>query len=179
MEEQVDVLTPSGAQSGVAKDKREVHRNGEWHAAAHLWIITPAGEILLQRRSASKENYPSLWDVSVAGHVSAGEDPSTAALRECEEEIGLSLSSEPSALAVLRWDQTLRVDYVEREFHYVYVALEDVDVTSLRLQESEVEAVKLVTASQFRELVESRDESLVPHWEEYALLLEHLSGSRG
>ena len=36
-----------------------------------------------------KITYPGLWDVSCAGHVSAGESATTSALRELEEELGV------------------------------------------------------------------------------------------
>jgi isopentenyl-diphosphate delta-isomerase len=71
--ERIDVLTPDGRPTGVTKGKSEVHRDGDWHRAAHVWIVTPSGRILLQRRSVRKENYPGFWDVSAAGHLSAGE----------------------------------------------------------------------------------------------------------
>ena len=39
-----------------------------------------------------KNIYPLLWDVSVAGHIDAGETFFEAAIRECKEEIGLTLT---------------------------------------------------------------------------------------
>jgi 8-oxo-dGTP pyrophosphatase MutT (NUDIX family) len=40
---------------------------------------------------AHEGNWPNLWDVSVAGHISAGEGPVEAALREAQEELGVTL----------------------------------------------------------------------------------------
>ena len=48
-------------------------------------------QILLQQRSHKKTIHPLLWDVSVAGHIDAGETFIEAALRETKEEIGLLL----------------------------------------------------------------------------------------
>jgi isopentenyl-diphosphate delta-isomerase len=89
--EYVDVLDSSGRPVGKMKPKSEVHRDGDWHGAAHLWILNREGQILIQRRSPTKENWPNLWDVSVAGHISAGEGPVEAALREAQEELGVTL----------------------------------------------------------------------------------------
>jgi len=80
--ELIDVLTAEGAPVGIAKTKAEVHRDGDWHRAAHVWIVASDGRLLLQRRSLRKENYPSLWDVSAAGHLSAGETSKECAVRE-------------------------------------------------------------------------------------------------
>lgn len=55
MIEYIDVLD-----SGERKAKSDVHRDGDWHRAAHIWVITSDGRVLLQRRSPDKENYPNL-----------------------------------------------------------------------------------------------------------------------
>jgi isopentenyl-diphosphate delta-isomerase len=89
--EYVDVLDSSGRLVGRRKPKSEVHRDGDWHGAAHIWILNTKGQILIRRRSPTKENWPNFWDVSVAGHISAGERPVEAALREAREELGVTL----------------------------------------------------------------------------------------
>ena len=92
MIELIDVLTADGKPTGARKPKNQIHRDGDWHRAAHVWIIAPDGRFLLQRRSLRKENNPGLWDVSAAGHLSAGESAVEAAMRETFEEIGLALT---------------------------------------------------------------------------------------
>src|SRR5687768_17055127 len=91
--ELIDVLTEAGARTGRCKPKADIHRDGEWHRAAHLWIVTTDRRVLLQKRARAKENWPGFWDVSVAGHVSAGENAIDAAIREAREEIGLDLEA--------------------------------------------------------------------------------------
>src|SRR6187549_1019720 len=88
--ELIDVLHADGRATGIKRSKADVHRDGDLHRSVHVWILTPRG-VVLQKRSLRKENNPGLWDVSVAGHLSAGEDAETAALREAEEELGLEL----------------------------------------------------------------------------------------
>ena len=39
--ELIDVLTRAGELTGVRKPKPEIHRDGDWHRAAHVWIVTP------------------------------------------------------------------------------------------------------------------------------------------
>ena len=64
-------------------------------AAAHVWLWRRSSDggcdILLQRRSDQVKNWPGYWDISAAGHVSLGETPLDAALREAQEEIGITL----------------------------------------------------------------------------------------
>ena len=167
MIELIDVLTPDGRQTGTRKAKNEVHRDGDWHRAAHIWIISPDGLILLQRRSPRKENNPNLWDVSAAGHLSAGESAVDAAVRETMEELGLMLRrDELKAVATLRESCVLNNNtYYDNEFHDIFAVVRDVDVDvdALTLDRDEVAEVKWV--DQLRP-----DDSFVPHAEEYALL---------
>jgi isopentenyldiphosphate isomerase len=91
-EEHFDVLDAAGARTGERRARSEVHRLGLFHRAVHVWLLAPAsGELLLQLRAASKDSWPSRWDVSSAGHVSAGEESLPSARRELREELGLAL----------------------------------------------------------------------------------------
>jgi isopentenyldiphosphate isomerase len=172
--ELLDVLTPDGLPAGRTKPKPDVHRHGDWHRAAHLWLVTPGGRVLLQRRAAVKENWPNLWDVSVAGHISAGESAIDAAVREAQEELGLALAPEElTHLGTLRWHAVLNDGaYIENEFHEVFVAVVDVDLDALVLDPMEVAEVVLVRPEEIERY------EVVPHDEEYALLRDYLNASR-
>lgn len=76
--------------------RREIHRRGLRHRAVHVFWLRPDGDLCLQRRSYAKDNSPGLLSSSCAGHVDAGEDYLTAAVRELREELGVSLA--PAAL---------------------------------------------------------------------------------
>jgi isopentenyl-diphosphate delta-isomerase len=163
--ELIDVLTRDGRPTGARKAKHEVHRDGDWHRAAHVWIIATDGRVLLQRRSPRKENNPDLWDVSAAGHLSAGESAIEAAIRETREELGLTLMrDELKLVATLQESCVLNNStYYDNEFHDIFVVVRDVDIDALTLDREEVAEVKWV--DQLRP-----DHSFVPHAEEYALL---------
>lgn len=162
----IDVLEADGSPSGRAKPKALVHRDGDLHRSVHVWIIAPDDRILVQRRAAVKENNPGLWDVSCAGHISAGESMIDAALREAHEELGIVL--EPDDLrhiASLREHSILNDGtYIDNEIHEIFIVRRDVDLATLRLQPEEVGDVRLVTRDEFRLL------ERVSHEEEYALL---------
>jgi len=163
--ELIDVLTASGQPTGIRKPKTDIHRDGDWHRAAHVWIVAPDGRVLVQRRSHRKENNPGLWDVSAAGHLSAGESAIEAAVRETGEEIGLVLSpNELKHLATMSQSCVLNEGtYLDNEIHEIFLVRRDVDVRSLKLDSEEVAEVKWI-----REL--RPDETFVPHGEEYALV---------
>lgn len=70
--------------------RAEVHARGLLHRAVHVFLFNSAGELLLQRRSAEKDEYPLCWTSSASGHLDAGESYAAAAPRELMEELGLS-----------------------------------------------------------------------------------------
>ena len=162
----IDVLEVDGSPTGRTKPKPQIHRDGDWHRAVHVWIMTPDDRILVQRRAAVKENNPGLWDVSCAGHISAGESVIEAAIREADEELGIVLEPEELRhVASLREHCVLNGGtYIDNEIHEIFVVRRDVDVSALRLQPEEVDDARLVTRDEFRSL------NLVPHDEEYALM---------
>lgn len=180
MSERIEILHDDGTPTGASKLKPEVHRDGDWHRAAHVWIVTPSGFVLLQRRSLAKENFPGLWDVSAAGHLSFGETSVQAAIRETREELGLEISAgelRHIATTTESWrlnDET----YLDNEIHEVFLVRKDVRPDELVLQIGEVDQAVLMHLDTFRRHVENRDPSLVPHWEEYDRVIEGL-GVRG
>lgn len=51
-----------------------VHRDGDYHRAVHVWIYSESTrELLLQKRADCKDSWPGQWDISSAGHISAGD----------------------------------------------------------------------------------------------------------
>lgn len=168
-QELIDVLDADGNPTGIARGKREVHRDGDWHRCAHVWVATSDGRLLLQRRALAKESWPGLWDISVAGHISAGETAIDAAVREAREELGLHIDpADLTHLGTLRYSVPLREHYVENEFHEVYLLRRDVDPDALTLDPLEVAEVALVAPADLERY------ERVPHDDEYALLLAAL-----
>lgn len=89
MEEYIDIVDGGGNLTGKKELKSLAHKNGDRHKTVHIWIINSKGELLIQRRSPTKENHPNLWDVSCAGHISAGETSLLALTREAKEELNV------------------------------------------------------------------------------------------
>lgn len=60
------------------------------HRCAFVQVRDAAGRVFVHRRTARKLVFPSLYDMFVGGVVGAGESYDEAALRETEEELGVS-----------------------------------------------------------------------------------------
>ena len=96
-EEIFDVVDENDVVVGQAS-RREVHRRDLRHRAVHVLIFNHRGEVFLQQRSLSKDNWPGVWDSSSSGHLDAGEAYDACCLREVGEELGLDLASVPDRL---------------------------------------------------------------------------------
>ena len=70
--------------------RSEVHARHWLHRASHIFVFNSRGELLVHRRSATKDECPLLYTSSASGHLSAGEGYEIAAVRELEEELGLT-----------------------------------------------------------------------------------------
>ncbi len=70
--------------------RSEVHRRKLWHRAVSIFVLNSRGQLLLQLRSATKDEYPLCYTSSASGHVTAGENYDETAPREMQEELGLT-----------------------------------------------------------------------------------------
>ncbi|MDD2680906.1 MAG: NUDIX domain-containing protein [Patescibacteria group bacterium] len=174
--ELIDILDEDGEDTGFVKAKSEVHANGLWHKTAHIWIVNSKNQILLQHRSEKKENYPNYWDISVAGHVSSGEDVEVAALREIKEEIGVDLSVDNLKLIGIIKHKTILNNntYFNNEFHHIYLVRLDLDINQLKIQAEELCGLKWVSVEELQAMLVNKQANLVPHAEEYVLLLNSI-----
>jgi 16S rRNA (adenine1518-N6/adenine1519-N6)-dimethyltransferase len=71
-------------------DRATIHRENLLHRAVHILVMNHGGELLLQKRSYHKDRFPRRWDSSAAGHVDAGESYLECAIRELQEEVGVT-----------------------------------------------------------------------------------------
>ncbi|MDG1729886.1 MAG: NUDIX domain-containing protein [Algibacter sp.] len=158
MDEYIDIATKDGKPTGKSELKSIIHQKGYYHHTAHIWFYTSKGDVLLSQRSAKKTICPLLWDVSVAGHIDAGETIKQAAIRETEEEIGLSITeSDLHKIGVFECFQTYENGIIDNEFHNTFIAKLNVPLSHLIPQEEEVEALKLVSFEAFGELIKNID----------------------
>ena len=155
-EEYIAILNEDGSPTGKTCLKSEIHTQGYYHNTAHVWFYNSNAEILLARRAASKSIYPLLWDISVAGHVAAGETIEDAAIRETQEEIGIEISpNDLYKIGIYDCFQSYVNGIKDNEFHHTYIAQIDYTTEELQLDKAEVAAVKLVSIPEFKQLLKN------------------------
>jgi len=146
--ELLDVLDSKGRPTGIVRERGVAHRDGSPHPTSHIWIVRSneksGYDVMLQKRSRGKD-FAGCYDISSAGHVSAGDHYLEAAVREIGEELGLEVQPEELKKVglhnVIKKDGLSRQSYNNHEISQVYVYNKPVDIQNLRLQASEVEAV--------------------------------------
>ncbi|MEP6754500.1 MAG: NUDIX domain-containing protein [Chthonomonadales bacterium] len=84
-----------GTERGPTAPRWLFHLLGLPHRASHIGLLSPNGLVILQRRAATKKDWPNAWDMAVAGHVPVGENGVSLTFRagaekEMIEEIGLT-----------------------------------------------------------------------------------------
>ena len=130
--------------------KGNIHEQGLWHKTVQIVIYNSKNEILIQKRSKNKQPYPGLWDIKVAGHCMAGENPEQAALREVYEEIGLIIKLENLKLLKVNKKQGNKkiVEgkiWVNNEFQHIFLYKYVGLISNLKTTDGEVEELKFIS----------------------------------
>jgi len=172
----IDVLDEQGNPTGEAKTKAEIHEQGLWHMAAHIWVYNSNGEVLLQLRAKDKDSFPGLLDISAAGHVDSGETPGEAAVREMEEEIGLSVKPDQLRLITQRnIQQPIKdVGWQNNEIDYVYLYRFDENIKDLSMTDGEVESLEFIPIDKLEKEISDPEQykKYVPHGDYYQLVID-------
>ena len=171
MDELIDITTKNGKPTGKTALKSEAHKNGWFHTTVHVWLYTKNQKILLQQRAFTKKVFPGIWDISVAGHIAAGEGVLEAAKREVFEEIGLSLDLSDFKKITTRIHQVKHENGIQdNEFHHVFIAELKEPVNALKIQHEEVADIKLFELSTLKN-TKNLENVLLPRFHNYYALV--------
>lgn len=172
MDELIDLYDENGSHIGTEL-RSIVHANGLWHKTAQVWLLNEKNELLLQFRSADKDCFPSLWDISSAGHIPAGCAVKESAIRELEEELGLKASQESLIHLFQHVDpyEDIRTGHIDKEFSEVFLLKVDSHV-DFTLQIEEVEKVKWIHYKMLIPEYEQNSADFVPHSSHFKKLVD-------
>ncbi|WP_406859924.1 NUDIX domain-containing protein [Streptomyces sp. HUAS MG47] len=96
-DELLDVVDENDEVTGQAR-RGEVYARGLIHRCTFILVRDAQGRVFVHRRTPTKLVFPSRYDLFVGGVVGAGESYDDAALREAEEELGVSGLDRPRPL---------------------------------------------------------------------------------
>lgn len=139
-DERWDVLDADRNPTGRTHRRGDPLPEGDYHLVVQVWVRNARGEFLLTKRAPTK-GFPNLWEPT-GGSAQAGDDSLAAALRELQEETGLTVTPEQGRLV-----RTMR-----RRSDFLDVWLFDADfpLDAVTLQPGETTDAQYADASRIR-----------------------------
>lgn len=155
--ELLEVVNENGVSTGRPATRKEVHEKGLWHRAIIVAIVNDENKILIQKRASTKEKFPGLWDLSVAGHIPFGADSMSCAAVEIMEEIGYMLPKKTEVrdfrfMSSFRNQLPLSDTFIENQFYDFFIYNLDIPIEQFRAQPEEVSEVKYATIYEIKEM---------------------------
>lgn len=144
-EEIVDLVDEDDRVIGRAP-RREVRARNLLHREVAAIVRNPRGEIYVHRRTDTKDVFPGMHDMFIAGVVTSGESYEDSIKRELSEELGIE-GADPTFLFKSR--------YRDRDINWWTCGYEVVWDGPIRRQEDEIAWGKFMAES---DLIEKLDE---------------------
>lgn len=142
MEEKFDVLNELGEFTGKIATREDCHKNGLWHRAVYAFIINDNGNILLQKRSSNKKLWPNMWDVTVGGHVLAGEFGRQALIRETKEELGININDNVIKYLLGSTSINKQGNIINRHYNECYIITKNINISDIHIQKEELSEIR-------------------------------------
>ncbi|MGE4517966.1 MAG: NUDIX domain-containing protein [Desulfobacteraceae bacterium] len=147
--ELIEIIDKNHKPTGMVKSRDEVHRKGYIHKTVHVWVVSPDNQILIQKRAKTKLTHPEMWDVSCAGHVSAGDTSLETAVKELYEETGIKASPSKFQFITSIEKKYFSSSIKDHEIYDVFLLRMKVNISELKNDPLEVEELKLMDAKTF------------------------------
>lgn len=136
-----------------------IHKKGLWHETFHCWLVDEAN-VFIQKRSATKNDFPSLYDITAAGHLLADEDIIDG-IREVEEELGLQVDpSKLKRMGTVR-DVIRLSGFIDKEFANVFLYQTIFEPSDFTLQQEEVESIHAVSIEDLQALFKGEVDKII------------------
>jgi len=146
-----DVYNENGDRTGRTM-VRGVPKPGEYMLCVHVYLHTPDGKFLVQKRADTKESHPGEWDIT-GGAVLCGEQSIDGAKRETREEIGIDISdAKINYIGRIKKRKSFAdIYFVEKNFSLSDCILQKEEVTDVRLVDGQ-ELLRLQTDDRLRDM---------------------------
>lgn len=135
----------------IGEETREnAHLKGYWHETFHCWFVDNEF-VYIQKRSATKKDFPALFDITAAGHLEADETVRDG-VREIEEELGISVAfANLLSIGVVK-DVITMPHFYDYEFAHVYLYKSTFQWEDFSLQQEEVDSIHMIKKESFIDL---------------------------
>lgn len=164
-----DLYDPCRRPTGETMLRGEPTPEGRYRLVVHICIFNTKGEMLIQQRQSFKSTWANMWDLTAAGGVISGETTQDAARRELFEELGLDVdfTSQPPAFS----------STFPGGFDDFYILEQDLDISTLRCQPEEVQALKWSSLEEVLAMIDSGE--FIPYHKGFLQFLFYRQNGHG
>ena len=157
----VELVDRTGRPLGVRTVEEAHQAPGRLHRAFSVVLTDDCGRILLQRRSAAKTRFASLWANACCGHPSPEQSVPDAANQRIREELGLGPVTLADAGVYIYYAEDPIAGRVEFEYDHVLVGRVPSDL-SLAPDPNEVAELRWLNRRQLENSLGASPESYAP-----------------
>lgn len=149
MPEMIDIYDENRNLTGLTLPRKTKLSEGQYMLYVIALIENAKGDILVTQRTMDKKWAAGHWEIP-GGGASAGETSFQAVCREVLEETGLDVSEcEPKVLYSYRNEDLVHGD---NYFTDIYLLHKDFELSDVKVQEHEVQDVKLANLDEIKRL---------------------------
>lgn len=118
-----------------------------WHGVVNVWLVNSSGQLLVSKRSETVSGNPGKWQTYFGGHVPAGLTHKQTAVKELQEETGLTIDLDE--LYLIDKGQFANEDHLH--FYESYFYLFNDQPKNLRFTDGEVAEAKWLTMAEYNQ----------------------------
>lgn len=155
--------------TGKQMNRGDTFEEGAYHLVIHVCLFNQRGEMLIQQRQPTKEDWKNMWDITVGGSATSGETSQQAAEREVKEEISYTMN-------LRNRRPSLTVNF-ENGFDDYYLIETNLNITNLSLPTEEVKQVKWASREEIIKMIS--DGLFIPYHEPLIGLLFDMRHNMG
>ena len=146
---------------GKTAQRGEQIASDEFFMVIHVCIFNSEGKMLIQQRQPFKKGWSNMWDVTCGGCSVTGETSRDTVHRELLEELGIDID-----FTDVRPNMTVNFDHGFDDF---YLVNRDIDLSELRLQPEEVQAVRWASMDEIFAMIDNGE--FIPFFKSFIHLL--------
>lgn len=144
--------------------------DGEYHLGCHVCLFNSDGKMLIQQRSKDKKGWANLWYFTAGGSALSLENSRQAIARELKEEVGIDYDFSNMRCS-------LTVPFPEGFDDIYLIEKSDIDISTLKLQREEVQAVKWASEEEILKMIDGGE--FIPYYKEMISLMFKMRFSLG
>ncbi len=172
----LDIYDETGTTMIGTESYDTIHRQGLWHKGVHVFILTPDGKFVIQKRGPDVQTKPNILESSAGGHINTGHSAIETVIYELHEEIGITVTENEIEYVGAIIDQFTEQGGIikNNEFDNIYIIRKDVKSEEIVIGKAEVSEVAFIDAQEYLQRGINDDPVIASRTQEYKMLYSYL-----